>query len=162
MPENDGQTPTTWLFEEIEQRYGAVVAEELRRGFNQRQRDYRKHRQKVNTEWCAEVAERMRAQYLAKETAEAQELAHYLAEAQLWTQLRLFPGAGKWAPILAATVRGTFPHTMLQQQGENWLLSFPPGRPFSEQDERYLQSLKEQEILGDWQMLPQKERQGMA
>jgi hypothetical protein len=160
MPENDGQTPTAWLWEEIGRRYGAAAAEELRQGFNQRQRSYSKHRQKVNTQWHAELGERMQARHLAEEEA-AQELEREIAEAQRpWVQILLIPGEGKWAPILPGTVRDTFPHTMLQQDGTNWLLSLPPGRPLSEQDERYLKSLKDQEILKDWQVLLQEEQQG--
>jgi hypothetical protein len=144
---DEGQTPQAWLWAEIERRYGAEGVQELRRGYNQQQRNYSKHRQQVNAQWQAEWEERERT------------LQHERAEAgRPWTQLRLVPGESDWAPILPSTVRSTFPHTMLKQDGENWLLSLPPGRSLSEQDERHLKSLKEQRILKDWQVLPQEEQ----
>lgn len=156
MPKAEGQTPQGWLWAEIEQRYGVEVVEELRRGYNQQQRDYSKHRQRINAQWNTELAERARQQ---AEEVIARELERERAEAQCpWTQIRLVPGEGEWAPILPSTVRNTFPHTVLQQDGENWRLSLPPGRPLSEQDERHLKSLKEQHILKDWQM---EEKQGV-
>lgn len=73
-----------------------------------------------------------------------------------WTQILLIPGDGKWASLLPGIVRN-LPHTMLKQDGENWLLSMPPSRPLSEQDERRLNSLISQHILKSWQVLPSQE-----